>query len=100
MFLINAALLNVYFISYTTIYFFVKKFIFSNVYISVNAIFECLYIIFSCEKGHHLSIYATGEEMGRGEEGFIQNVHSYVQEEGVSCLMLTAFLSCSISFYL
>ena len=30
--------------SYTTIYFFVKKFIFSNVYISVNSIFECLYM--------------------------------------------------------
>ena len=31
---------------YTTIYFFVKKFIFSNVYIIVNTIFECLSMFF------------------------------------------------------
>ena len=49
-FVINAALLNanlflIY--SYTTIYFFVKKCIFSNVYVSVSTIFEC----------HQLSTY-------------------------------------------
>ena len=36
-------LLSWIFISpYTTTYFFVKKFIFSNVYISVNMVFKCL----------------------------------------------------------
>ena len=38
------------FLSYTTIYFFVKKFIFSNFYILVNTIFECLNM-FLVEKG-------------------------------------------------
>ena len=36
--------------SYTAIYFFVKELIFSNVYISVNTMFECLYM-FLVEKG-------------------------------------------------
>ena len=31
--------------SYTTIYFFLKKISFSNAYISVNTIFECLYLL-------------------------------------------------------
>ena len=47
-----------------TTYFFVKKSVFSNVYISVNTIFECLYVFFSWKRGHHLSTYATGGEMG------------------------------------
>ena len=33
-------------LSYTTIYFYVKKFIFPNVYISVNAMFECFCMFF------------------------------------------------------
>ena len=37
--------------SYTTIYFFAKKFIFSNVYISVSTIFECVYMFFWLGKG-------------------------------------------------
>ena len=45
--------------SYTTIYFYVKKFIFSNVYISVNTMFECFYVFFSWEMDHQLSKYAT-----------------------------------------
>ena len=44
---------------YTIIYFFVKNF-FSNVYISVNTIFECSYLFFGWEIGHPLSTYATG----------------------------------------
>ena len=36
--------------SYTIIYFLVKKFIFSKVYISVNTIFEYLYMFFGWEK--------------------------------------------------
>ena len=40
-FLINAGLLNVYFIQhYHSTYFFIKKFIFSNVYISVNTKYD------------------------------------------------------------
>ena len=50
--------------SYTAIYFFVKKFIFSNAYISVNTIVECLYMSFGWERGHQLSTYATDGEMG------------------------------------
>ena len=57
-FLINAALLN-FFSSYTIVYFFVKKFIFSNVYILVNTIIECLFLFFGWERGHQLSTYAT-----------------------------------------
>ena len=45
--------------SYTIIYFFVKSFIFSNVYISVNTISECLYMFFDWESNHQLSKYPT-----------------------------------------
>ena len=48
--LINAGLLNFYFILHCT-YFLVKKFIFLNVYISVNTIYECRYMFFLVEKG-------------------------------------------------
>ena len=49
---------------YTIIYFFVKNF-FSNVYISVNTIFECSYLSFGWEIGHPLSMYVTrGMERG------------------------------------
>ena len=50
--------------SYTAIYFFVKKFIFSNAYISVNTIVECLYMSFGWERGHQLSTHATDGGMG------------------------------------
>ena len=43
---------------YTIIYFFAKTF-FSNVYISVNMIFECSYLSFGWEKGHPSSMYVT-----------------------------------------
>ena len=45
--------------SCTIIYFFLNKFIFLNVYISVNTIFECFYMFFGWERGHPLSAYAT-----------------------------------------
>ena len=52
-------LLSWMFISfYTSIYFFVKKFIFLNVSISVNTIFECLCMFFGRERGHQLSTFA------------------------------------------
>ena len=43
---------------YTIIYFFVNNF-FSNVYISVNTIFECSYLSFAWEIGYPLSTYVT-----------------------------------------
>ena len=61
--------------SYTTIYFFVKKFIFSIVYNSVNTIFECPYMFFGLERGHQLRTYVTGGGMGR----VIQNAYKWVQ---------------------
>ena len=84
-FLINAALLNVYFTLHRY-YFFVKKFIFPNVYISVNKIFECLYLFFGWERGHQLSTCATA-----GGWRVIQNVYSCVQGEGVSRLSFHVF---------
>ena len=47
--------------SYTGICFFVKKLIFFD--ISVNKIFECLYLFFGWERGHQLSTYAIGVGM-------------------------------------
>ena len=61
-YLINAVLLNVY----TIICFFVKKFICSNVYISVNAIFECLYIIFWLRKGPLMKYLRNWQLVGMG----------------------------------
>ena len=58
--------------SYTTIYFFLKKFIFSNVYISVNNIFECLYMIFSSARGHQLSTCIAGGGMGESHPKYVQ----------------------------
>ena len=69
-FLINAALLNVNFILHYHL-FFCKKFIFSNVYISVHAIFECLYIFFfGWKRDHQLSTYATVRSNHRGQSDF------------------------------
>ena len=58
-------LLSWMFIScYTTIYFFIKEFIFFNVYVPVNTIFECLDISFGWDRGNQLSTYAAGWGMG------------------------------------
>ena len=46
-------------LSYSTIYFFVKKFIFLNVYFSMNMIFECIYMFFGWERGYQLSTCRT-----------------------------------------
>ena len=69
--MINAALLNVYFIlRYHSVYFFIKKFTFSNVHISVNTIFKCIYMFFGWERSHQLNRYATGGRIGeRGRGG-------------------------------
>ena len=105
-FLISAVLLNVY----TIICFFVKKFICSNVYTSVNAIFECLYIIFWLRKGPLMKYLRNWQLVGDG--GIPQNAYRCVQGEGKSCLMcmyaltpsffmfLVTFLSYSVLFYL
>ena len=68
-------LLNVYFIVHYHL-FFAKKFIFSNVYISVNTIFECLYT-FLVEKG---AINPVRMQLV-GRWGVIQNMHSCIQEK-------------------
>ena len=54
---------NVYFILHYHL-FFRKEFFFSNIYISVNTIFECSYLSFGWKTGHLLSMYVT-----RGMEG-------------------------------
>ena len=45
-----------------------KIFFFSNVYISVNAIFECCYLFFSWEIDHPLSMCATGGMEGESSK--------------------------------
>ena len=57
-------------LSYTTIYFLVNIF-FSNVYISVNTIFECSYLFFGGEIGHPFNMYATGGMKG-GQQKCVQ----------------------------
>ena len=82
--MINGAPLNVYFILHYHL-FFHKKFIFSNVYISVNTIFQCSYMFLGWERGHQLSRYAAVGGMGR----VIQNAYNCVQGGGgchVSCV--------------
>ena len=90
----NAALLNFYFIQHSYL-FFAKKFSFSNIYISVNTIFECLYMFFGWERGHQLSTYATA-----GGWRVIYNVYSYVQGEKVSRLVCTYALTLFLSMFL
>ena len=51
-------------LSYINIYFFVKKIIFSKVYISVYTIFEFLYVFFGWKRGHQLSTCEAGRGMG------------------------------------
>ena len=99
-------LLSWMFIScYTTFYFFVKKFIFSNVYVPVNAIFECLDTFFGWDRGNPLSTYATG----RWTDGHPKCVqlriggrnltpHVYVCTYTISFHVLAEFLSYSMLF--
>ena len=99
-------LLSWMFIScYTTIYFFVKKFTFSNVYVPLNTIFECLDMFFSWDRGNQLSTYATGRGMG-GHPKCVQlrtgagnlTPHVYVRTYITSFHVLAAFLSYSVLF--
>ena len=63
--------------SYTTIYFSVNIF-FSNVYISVNTIFECSFLFFGWEHSHRSSIKYVRTQLGEWR-GAIQNVCRCVQ---------------------
>ena len=88
------------FISYYTIsYFFVKN-LFSNVYISVNTIFECSYLSFGWEIGHLLSTYVTsGMEVGHlkclqirtGVEGY---------HTSCVCMHFHYLFSCFVIFFM
>ena len=77
--------------SYTTIYFFEKKFNFLNVYISVNTIFECRYMFFGWERSHQLSTYAPG-----GKDP--KCLHVYVRTYIFSCFrpQFSPIVSCFI----
>ena len=90
-FLINAALLNVYFILHYHIFF--AKEIYFNVYISLNTIFECLYMFFGWERGHQLRTYAT---VG-GIKGAIQNAYSYERGGVTSNVYIRTY---TISFHI
>ena len=90
---------------YTTIYFFVIKFTFPNVYVPLNTIFECLDMFFSWDRGNQLSTYATG----RGTSGHPKCVqlrtgtgyltpHVYVRFYTTSFHVLAAFLSYIVLF--
>ena len=72
--------------SYTTIYVFLKNFIFSNVYISVNAIFECFYMFFRWKTGFQLSTYAPCRKKGgeSGERVILQAVYAAYSGRGVT----------------
>ena len=65
-FFINAALLNVYFILcyFHHLFFRKEKCFFECLYFSEYDIRMSLYVFFSWKRGHHLSTYATGGEMG------------------------------------
>ena len=57
-FMINTALLNVYYILRYHL-FLRKEIYFFECYISLNTIFECLYMTFDWESGHQSSTFAT-----------------------------------------
>ena len=95
-------------LSYTTIYYFLKKYIFFNVHILMNTISKCLYFLFGCERGHQLSTYATGGGMGEGHPKCVQlrtggggvAPHVHVRTCSISFHLLAAFLSFNVLFYL
>ena len=72
--------------SYTTIYFF-ATFFYSNVYISVNTLFDSSYLFLGSEIGHPLNRYATGGmEGGRGRVGGSSEVSlgANIDERGIA----------------
>ena len=88
--------------SYTSLFCFRKEFCFSNVYISVNTIFECSYLPFGWETGHPLGMCVT-----RGMERSKMCIAAY-RDRGGSRLLCTyalapsffMFLSYGVLFYL
>ena len=54
-----------YTIGFLTLFFRKEYILFSNVYISVNTIFECCYLLFGWEIGHPLSTCACGRGVSR-----------------------------------
>ena len=77
--------------SYITIYFFVNKFICSNVYISLNAKFECLYMLFGWESDHQLGTYPTSWRMGE-----VHPKSARLRKKGLFCAEVKSFFSKSI----
>ena len=70
--------------SYATIYSFCKKiYTFSSVYVSVNTIFECLYLFIGWERSHQLSTHATVPPPD-AYKGVIQNAISVTE---MNCLI-------------
>ena len=91
---------------YTTIYFFIKKLIFLNVYFSLNMIFECLYM-FPVEKGAIIKYvrnwlgmegHTKCVEMRIG--GGVVTPHVYVSTRTISFHIFGSifFLSCLVLF--
>ena len=89
---------RMFILSYTTICFFVKEFIFSNVYISVNTIFECLYMLFWLRKGSSVK-YICNWQLSRDEQSSKMRRAVY-SGRGVSHLMCTYALTLSLFMFL
>ena len=79
------------------------KYIFSNVYISVNTIFECSYLFLGWEIGHLLNTYTTGgmhgahQECAQGRTGGEGYHTSYVRTHlhylfSCFCLIVSCFI--------
>ena len=86
-------ILLLYFILHYHLFFRKEFFFFSNVYISVNTIFECCYLFFSWEIGHLLSTCATGGMEG-GHPKHVQ-VRTGVQGYHASCVRTHLLFSLS-----
>ena len=84
------------FIYPTLPFIFRKEIYFSNVYISVSTIFECLCMLFDWERGHQLSIHATGEEDWGGS--FKMLTSGYKKRE-CHTLCVRMHFTYTISFY-
>ena len=94
-FLIHTAPQNVYFILQYHL-FSHKEFFFSNVYISLNTIFECSYLSFRSEIDHPLSMCVT-REMEWGSSKMCTGVY---MGRGVSRLKCTYALTLSLFMFL
>ena len=79
------------FISFhTTVYFFVNKFTFSNVYILVNTIFECHYVFFGWERSHQVRKQLVASHPG------VIKLHVYVAFYMISFHVLAVILFYSV----